>query len=437
MSEQDSVRPDTLQRPIDDKEAWKAYWEQQGQPWRSEPEIDAERQSYLSMRRKIPPDIERGSYPFKDIKLDRADVEWLLATHENKRGPVDWSDESQRKRMGLDLRAANLSKTNLTSLPLARLYAGLTKEERSPEDVDRQQRNIAAAHLEGTNLRGAHLEGAYLARTHMEDANLENTYLEESDLSGAHLEGATLRKAHLEGAYLSRAFFSIASNLNYIILSNKKLGCVSVDNVNWNGVNLGLVEWGDVDILGDERRAREKKTRSGQIKKYETRFKEYVKAVRANRKLAVALQSEGLNEEASHFFYRAQVLQRKVVYMQMQQQGITIRRKSNLLGAFLLSGFLSILSGYGYRLGRAFLSYSFVIVVFAIAYSILGHLSLWPPDAFVYSMTSFHGRGFFPGFGNGLPLHHPLIMLAAFEALVGLIIEVTLIVTLTQRFFRK
>src|SRR5947207_982956 len=76
----------------DDKEAWRAYWAKQGQPWRTEPEIDAERQKYLDERRTVPPDINKGIYPFKDIKLNRADVEWLLATHESGRGPVKSDD---------------------------------------------------------------------------------------------------------------------------------------------------------------------------------------------------------------------------------------------------------------------------------------------------------------------------------------------------------
>ncbi|MBV9259112.1 MAG: hypothetical protein JO215_13945, partial [Ktedonobacteraceae bacterium] len=76
--------------------AWIHYWQEQGQPWRTEPEIDLDRQAFLSMQRMITPDIERGRYPFKDIKLGRADIEWLLVTHEQGRGPVDWRDEQQR-----------------------------------------------------------------------------------------------------------------------------------------------------------------------------------------------------------------------------------------------------------------------------------------------------------------------------------------------------
>ena len=62
-----------------------------------------------------------GIYPFRDIKLSRVDIEWLLETHENGRGPVDWSDEHQREREGLDLRGADLG-----DLPLAGICGGLT-----------------------------------------------------------------------------------------------------------------------------------------------------------------------------------------------------------------------------------------------------------------------------------------------------------------------
>ncbi|WP_201374639.1 hypothetical protein [Ktedonobacter robiniae] len=48
-------------------------------------------------------------------------------------------------------------------------------------------------------------------------------------------------------------------------------------------------------------------------------------------------------------------------------------------------------------------------------------------------MNAFHGRGFSPLSSSG----DPLSIASAFEAFVGLIIEVTFIATLTQRFFHK
>jgi hypothetical protein len=58
-----------------------------------------------------------------------------------------------------------------------------------------------------------------------------------------------------------------------------------------------------------------------------------------------------------------------------------------------------------------------------------------PLAAFVFSVTSFHGRGFFPG--EGLALDDPITVLAALEAIVGLFIEISFIATFTQRFFAR
>jgi len=80
--------------------------------------------------------------------------------------------------------------------------------------------------------------------------------------------------------------------------------------------------------------------------------------------------------------------------------------------------------------------YLVIIFGFALAYAIFGHLPFFP-DAFVFSLTSFHGRGFFPGLGSENSLHNPLVIMAAFEAVVGLLIEISFIATLTQRFFGR
>src|SRR5260370_2320723 len=141
MSGQDETQTVALQRPTnDDKKAWTVYWRTKGQPWRSEPEIDNERQKYLEGRRSIIPDAEKGIYPFKNVKLDRADVEWLLATHEKGKGPVDWSDKSQREREGLDLRGADLCDTDLSKLPLAKLRGSITYQEQ--KETTREQRRM-------------------------------------------------------------------------------------------------------------------------------------------------------------------------------------------------------------------------------------------------------------------------------------------------------
>jgi hypothetical protein len=55
-------------------------------------------------------------------------------------------------------------------------------------------------------------------------------------------------------------------------------------------------------------------------------------------------------------------------------------------------------------------------------------------EAFVFSLTSFHGRGFFPG---GLGLGSPITLIAAIEAVIGLVIEISFIATFTQRFLAR
>jgi len=103
----------------------------------------------------------------------------------------------------------------------------------------------------------------------------------------------------------------------------------------------------------------------------------------------------------------------------------------------LLSWFLFLIAGYGYRPGISFLWYIAIIVSFALVYHAFGNLPLFPPGAFVYSITSFHGRGFFPGLEYRTSLTDPIVMLAALEAMIGLLVEISFIATFTQRFFGK
>ena len=86
----------------------------------------------------------------------------------------------------------------------------------------------------------------------------------------------------------------------------------------------------------------------------------YQSAVRANRQLAVTLRSQGLNEDADRFAYRAQYLQRQV----LRRQGYNVRA----LGSWLLD----IISGYGYRPVRSLIAYIIVILSFAAAYFTFG-----------------------------------------------------------------
>ena len=466
-------------------------WQALALPWRTEPEIDIERQMYLSERRSILADSELGIYPFQGVKLTRADIEWLLVTHEdtNQRGPVDLSDERQQARRGLDLRGADLRQVNLCGLPLARLQGGrnwLVQFPSAEEQHDMatihlegadlgatyiqeaflggahlEEAFLGGAHLEGAYLEGAHLEGVNLEGAHLEGANLEHAHLEGANLEGAHLEGTNLLGAHLEGAnllgtslkgkpvpadYLKRVrhwdkdilppanlqgvFFSASTVLEDTILGDEQFGFVSLADVHWNEVNLSNVDWEAVTILGDERRARQTSW-----------LYNYRGAVRAYRQLASVLREQGLYEEASHFAYRAQLLQKRVLWRQMLQLRRRGRkglgRLTRKMLSYLSSWLFDLVAGYGYKPLRSLIVYVFVIGIFTLAYAVLGMLNgLHQPfsQLLTLSMTSFHGRGFFP---DQLAMDGPQAFVATIEAIVGLIIEVGFIAAFVQRFFRK
>ena len=55
-------------------------------------------------------------------------------------------------------------------------------------------------------------------------------------------------------------------------------------------------------------------------------------------------------------------------------------------------------------------------------------------EALVVSLTAFHGRGFF---ATAFQPGDPQAALAALEAIIGLLIEITFIATFTQRFFAR
>jgi hypothetical protein len=213
--------------------------------------------------------------------------------------------------------------------------------------------DLRGARLERALLSGAHLEHADLSGAHLENADLSEVHLENADLRGAHLEGAFLRGAHLEGANLTGASFDKTSHLNDAVLTG-----ASFDQVTFDNTNLTVADWSLVDILGDEHAARERRGSGGQPKDRAQWLDGYKAAVRANRVLAVALQAQGLSEDAARFAYRAQLLQRRVYRLQSFRK----------LSSYLFSLLIAALAGYGYRLWRIAAAYALVLVAFATAY---------------------------------------------------------------------
>lgn len=411
----DDPRPPTTA----DRATWRVYWTALNMPWRLEPEIVEERQRFLAERRVIQPDISQGIYPFKEEKLSRADVEWLLATHESGGvvGPVDAHDRHQRQRDGLDLRGADLRGVDLHGLPIAHMRGGLSGDEWNRSMY--RLRAAAAVQLAGANLTRTHLERASLS-----EANLESLGDVRTELGSAHLQGATLvatrfdsanlRQADLSGANLQWAKFSEATILEDAVFGKWDGHYTMLGSVWWNTVNLTMVDWTKLKRLGEE---------TPPFFGWAFALRVHRGAVRANRQVAAQLRAQGLNEEADHFSYRAIVRQRGVLL-----------RQGHLL-QYLFSLFLAMLAGYGFRPMRTLIWYVLVIIGFAWIYFHLGQTQGHPfaPDgAVIFSLTSFHGRGFYPG---GLSLEDSITKVAAIEAVVGLLIEISFVATFTQRFF--
>jgi hypothetical protein len=391
----------------DDRDAWKAYWAAQGMPWRTEPEIDEERQAYLAEQRAITAHIARGAYPFKDVepKLTRDDIEWLLATHESggSFGPVEWNDPRQREREGLDLRGAELTGVDLAHLPLARVLGGLTYEEWL--GATSEQTHHAMMHVGRANFTGAHLEGARLGGVNFSGTYLRLAHLEEADLDGAVFD----EHSSLNGAHLNRAI---------------------LDVVIFNGTNLAVINWQEVRRLGDEVRARMWPAATSTWKQRASQADRYLVATRTYRALAVMLRAQGLTEDADRFTYRGHLCRRQA----LRRQGLS------LMPAYMGSLLLAMLSGYGYRLWRILAAYATVLVVFTVSFWLLGVHSfahepsiraLW--DSFLVSLSAVHGRTSFEQLGAW----SPAAWVAAVESVVGIVIEGVFVAMLIQRFFAR
>jgi hypothetical protein len=340
-----------------------------------------------------------------------------------------------------------------------------------------EKADLLEAHLEGAKLTASRLEKANFFTAHLEGATLAYTHLEGTNFLDAHLEGAKLDSSHLEGksfaaddpywqrirqwmpdfpatlapANLRGAYFDAATVLNDAVLVDTQHGAVQVADARWGGVNLAVVpDWSPFTErhipLGDERvawawkaapfseseaerkRPRKQRTQTRQdhvARQAQARLDAFQVAVRANRQLATTLRAQGMNEQADYFAYHAQVVQRAVLRQQ--------RKWGRAFGSWLLA----VVSGYGYQPVRSIIAYVVIISLFAGAYLLNGqfaapHLS-WD-EALVLSISSFHGRGFF---STGITLGDTLARLAAGEAIIGLLIEITFIATFTQRFFAR
>ncbi len=413
------------------------------QPWRSELEIEMARQEELARHLAITPDIKQGVYPFRGIKLSRADVEWLVATHENAQSSQASSDEQQQHPQGLDLRGADLRYADLHALPLARLRGSLTREEW--EDATEEQRAAAAVLLTGANLSEAHLEEADLIEAHLEKAALHEAHLEKADLARAHMDRAFLARAHLKEADLSEAHLEKA-DLSEVHMQGATLKLAHLERAYLNGAHLEKANLSEVRL----EKVYLSEAHLEQALLSEAHLEEgylsgaYLKAADLSlAHLEGAYLNEAHLEDTS--LYKAH-LERTFLY-RAHLEGVRLSRthikEARLKKAvesgeqYLFSLLLDLLAGYGYRPGRSVEAYLVVIFGFMGLYLLNAHsaaVHLTWDEALVLSVISFHGRGFFL---QNIALGDTFVRLAAAEAVLGLVIEISFIATFTQRFLGR
>ena len=348
--------------------------------------------------------------------------------------PVEGGGLVQQHLKDVSLAGAHfLKKAILTKAYLKKAdLRGVDLEEADLRGVDLEGASLRGANLQKAKLRGANLRkadlvdanlcGADVTMADLQEANLFKADFREANFYKADLQGASFVEAKLAGANLSHAVFGMRTDLGGAKLGDQDLGFVSVADTIWNDVILASIDWSGLfrkhwwlplsgGKLGDDRR--DPRT-----------------SARAHRQLALALRSQGLNAEAAELDYRAHIRASRDLWS-----------KKRYLAA-LFSWLACAVFGYGYRLGRCFALYAGVVLLFSIIYHLVPygynvrHTSLclpWWPQAVILSFNSFHGRGFLP---SDVTESVAQGAWAASEAVIGLLIEVTLIATFTQRVFR-
>ena len=378
-----------------------------------------ERQAEL--RKAYEANITVGKPPYAGVVIStRGELDWIIRERGWSRG--SFATFEQR----IDLRRVGFASVNLSGISLN--FADLREagcDAANFSNADFTTADLRDVVMEGVSFAGASLLGANLSGARFRKlekpspANFSNANLSMADLSGAVIHG------DLRGANLWRARMDASTVLGANQGEVRIDGKTRLLDVSWNGANLALVRWDEVPRLGDEGAMKEASTRKQRLDAYQ-------ETARAYYGLAKALEIQGLTAPALRYRRRQHQLERAAQL-----------RSFNLLG-WLFSSALNFVSGYGDRPLRALGVYLAFILAFAGIYFGIttpgspiffsGSQPLQVYEAIVFSLSSFHGRGFFP---STFKLGDPVTVVAAIEAVVGLFIELVLIATFTRRLFER
>jgi hypothetical protein len=364
-----------------------------------------------------------GRPPYAGVVIgSRGELQWILS--ERRWQPFGFAQDGATQSDAPDLR--------LTALRGDLRQVDLTGADLTNANFDRT--NLAGASLRWANLRGAFVYFADLREADLGIADMRGALVYYTDFRGADLEASDLSGALLTGDFRGVTFKRARVDAATVFggepgdedVRIRMDANIQVIDVSWNGAILARINWDEVPRLGGDEAA---------IQKAATRTERVaacLNAARAYRELAKTLEAEGVTAPALRYRRRQHQLERTALLQDVK------------LGQWLFSQLLNLVSGYGDQPGRAILCYLAVVGAFTAVYwaitnqavsvvqSHSAHLAWY--EALVLSISSFHGRGFFPSL---LSLGDPIALVAAAEAIIGLFIELVFIATFTQRFFAR
>jgi len=167
---------------------------------------------------------------------------------------------------------------------------------------------IAVANFVAAELAGVHFNWAKLTRGNFIGAKLTGASFKFTMLAEAAFKMEELEKTDFEEATLG---------------NRQGVGPYLADSTGLETIYLAVMKWEQIKILGDETWANGNWAKGVIIEK-ELRLDAYRAATRSYRQLATALEGQGLKEEAERFAYRAQIMQRKMLWWRLRQVRVKI-----------------------------------------------------------------------------------------------------------------
>lgn len=399
-----------------------------------------------------------GKPPYGGVVIStRGEVDWMVKERGWGTGGFESFEEA------INFRSARFSAAALSHINFAHadlrdaVIANCTFSNANLVSSDLSGANIVNSTFDDADLTLADLSDIFITespfnKADLSFANLSGAFINQgifnnaiftmADLSGARIGDTTFNDANFVGAKVcgailvadfsgvdmtqtrmdSATMLGGARDADDAFLLNEKSRLLDVA---WNGAILANVPWDKLTRLGDEDDIKAATSRIERVNALRD-------AARAYRGLAKALQAQGQTDPAIRYRKRELQLERRAQFRRFA------------FGSWIFSWLFNIVAGYGDRPKRAFFCYLTVVgfftgVYWAITNQVFGfiqshsvHLAWY--EAIVLSISSFHGRGFFP---NSLSLGDPIALVAAAEAVIGLFIELILVATFTQRLFAR